>query len=338
MAERKLNNLGYFKCADYTIPEGEHVRVFKYLVTEEFRCYYVLRLPDYALNGEYYLNESYARTYVTVPPETEYLSMGGGGKTLIINVNEESSFDPREGGYVFGSSQGFKPLGYPFISFTTSKEHVIFYYAMKPITKGVTYNITIVIKTELIRGTPPPPESAKNPYDIPIPIYRQQPTLAQRLNITDINDLMAYLGFQKCGEYYLEPGDNLTVSIPVDPNNGTACYILIYPKDKNMWLKGFVNGRWHWNLTGDIPERWNGSFQADTIQGLLTGNPQNPNIVNPLRAYSQEYDAGDFGGLGFPTAGPGDGFVFAFSLRKPEGFPTINGTLVLEIRFLARTW
>ena len=322
--EARLKNLRFPKCAEYTIPEGTHTRVFKYMVTEEFRCYFVIRLPDHALSGEYYLNRSRGIAYVTVPPGVEYYAVGDGGEPWAIFLNGEQELEPGEDDYYIGRSFQAVNLGYPRLV-TQTADHWIYHFAFKPLTKGVEYNITIVIVTNLVRGTPPQR-----------PIPTRGPTLAQRLGITDINQLMAYLGFQKCGEYNLEDSYNLTVTIPVDPNKGIACYLLLYPKDKSRWLKGNLEMYWHLNLEGEKPEWWNGSLQIDSIKGLLTGNPWSDSIINPYRAFSQKYRPGlhRFNFLG--TSEPGDGSVVAFSLRKPEGFPTINGTLSVEIIIRAR--
>lgn len=322
--EARISNLRYFKCAEYTIPEGIHERVFQYLVTDEFRCYFVIRLPDYALAGGYYLNDSYAKTYVMVPPGAEYLVAHLANEASLMFINGERIFEPSARSYRAYNSTITDFIGYPKSLFETF-DHWVHSFALRPLTKGATYNITIVIRTNLIRGTPPPKP----------PSPPSEPTLAQRLKITDVNQLMAYLGFQKCGEYHLEDRENLTVTIPVDPNNGTACYLLLYPKDKSRLLKGELHMRWHRNLTGDVPEWWNGTIQLESIKALLTGNPRSSTSVNPYRAFSQKYYMrGHISGIS--SAEPGDGNVFVISLRKPEGFPTVNGTLSVEIIVMAR--
>ncbi|MEM2072842.1 MAG: hypothetical protein QXK69_11220 [Candidatus Caldarchaeum sp.] len=327
MVEAKLTSLGAKKCGEYTAPVGRHTeRVELTTSGEELRCYILIRMPQLKELG-YFLNLSVVRYSVTVGKGAAYKLFVYGASTSIVGANPDQVFtNYGPAPMILGNFTNVEHMGRYDYSVT---EHRILYIALKPYRPG-HYRITVDIFTEIVKGSPPSGPPA------PTVQGGRRPTLAERLGIKDVNELARYLGYEKCGEHRFDRAGIYNITTVIDPNTGKACYFLFYPKSETEWVKGKLRLAYMW--TERLPPpiydvlEFNGSLMVDSIQALITGNPQSDDTVNPPPAYSRKLlFRGGLNIIGIPTASLGDGFIILFSLRKPSVLPYINGTITLEI-------
>ena len=334
--ERALEALGYSHCGEYEALPGKGEITFSRMFNNEVRCYLIIKRPgpDYTFSRPH--------GYMLVEPPTSEVPyqynfmMNNFAAVWRISAGREL-FEPYSE-WMVGVSNTTRAVPPPLIF----KDDLYLVFSYKAGEEGYPVRITIKIYTNTTERKGPPIYSyeelfGRSPFTPPPPIRTKK--LWQQLETKDIHTIMSHLGYRLCGEYHLKDEEGiryLNATFEIDLNNGTACYILIYPPP-GKGIHNISHGVGEVEIIGDEDQSW--TFFGLPNPLLFTGPVAVPtstilseygeDILEPYIEKTNSLLHGTGGGAGSEDGSP---LLVYFAFKKnPEEF---NDKLNFSVRVL----
>ncbi len=218
--EMGLRGLGYEHCGTYILDPKNLSMEFSKVFNNEVRCFLIVKRP-----GENYTLRYPTLTVLIEPPSQETVyrySEGVRFFSFITSLALDVDIRPF---YQFGAGVLDRTSTPPPPRVANEDLYVVFSY--KPEKGGFPVRIALIVKghdIDMEKKILELQEFAKQP--------RTKTKLAVQLGIKDIKALMAYVGYELCGEFTAKDVNEVQkveFEVEIDPNVGRACYILIHP-------------------------------------------------------------------------------------------------------------